>query len=89
MSFSVWLQSTPTVILEPLKIKSLTVSIVSPSICHEVMGQDATSEGRQNENYNHRKLIKLITWTTALSNSVKLSHDVWGHPRQEGHGGEV
>ena len=28
--------------------------------------------GRQNENYKHRKLIKLITWTTALSNSVKL-----------------
>ena len=30
------------------------------------------SEGRQNENHNHRKLIKLITWTTALSNSMKL-----------------
>ena len=28
--------------------------------------------GRQNENYKHRKLIKLITWTTALFNSVKL-----------------
>ena len=27
--------------------------------------------------------------TTALSNSVKLSHAVWGHPRQTGHGGEV
>ena len=33
-----WLQSPPAVILEPLKIKSVTVSIVSPSICHEVMG---------------------------------------------------
>ena len=31
------LQWPPTVILEPKKIKSLTVSIVSPSICHEVM----------------------------------------------------
>ena len=30
-------QSLSTVILEPKKIKSLTVSIVSPSICHEVM----------------------------------------------------
>ena len=30
------------------------------------------SEGRQNENHNHRKLTKLITWTTALSNSMKL-----------------
>ena len=32
-----WLQSPPTVILEPKKIKSDTVSIVSPSICHEVI----------------------------------------------------
>ena len=36
-----WLQSPPTMILEPPKIKSVTVSIVSPSICHEVMGPDA------------------------------------------------
>ena len=36
-----WLQSPSAVILEPLKIKSLTVFIVSPSICHEVMGLDA------------------------------------------------
>ena len=36
-----WLQSPSAVILEPKKIKSFTVSIVSPSICHEVMGLDA------------------------------------------------
>ena len=36
-----WLQSPFAVILEPKKIKFLTVSIVSPSICHEVMGLDA------------------------------------------------
>ena len=36
-----WLQSSSAVILEPPNIKSLTVSIVSPSICHEVMGLDA------------------------------------------------
>ena len=35
-----WLQLPPTVILEPKKIKSVTVSIVSPSICHEVRGPD-------------------------------------------------
>ena len=35
-----WLQSPSAVIFEPLKIKSLTVSIVSPSICHEVMGPE-------------------------------------------------
>ena len=33
-----WLQSPSAVILEPKKIQSVTVSIVSPSICHEVMG---------------------------------------------------
>ena len=36
-----WLQSSSAVILEPLKIKSVTISIVSPSISHEVMGPDA------------------------------------------------
>ena len=36
-----WLQSPSAVILEPQNIKSVTVSIVSPSICHEVMGPDA------------------------------------------------
>ena len=36
-----WLQSPSTVILEPKKIKSATVFIVSPSICHEVMRLDA------------------------------------------------
>ena len=38
-----WLQSPSAVILEPPKIKSLTVSIVSPSIYYEVMGPDAMS----------------------------------------------
>ena len=36
-----WLQSPSAVILEPPEIKSLTVSIVFPSICHEVMGPNA------------------------------------------------
>ena len=39
--FISWLQSPSAVILEPRKIKSDTVSIVSPSICHEVMAPDA------------------------------------------------
>ena len=34
------------------------------------------SEGRQNENHNHKKLSKLITWITDLSNSMKS----WGMP---------
>ena len=36
-----WMQSPSAVILEPKKIKSVIVSIVSPSICHKVMGLDA------------------------------------------------
>ena len=36
-----WLQSPSAVILEPPKIKFVTVSIVSPTICHKVMGPDA------------------------------------------------
>ena len=44
-----------------------------------------SSEGRQNENHNHRKLIKLITWTTALSNSVEL----WAMPCRATQDGRV
>ena len=36
-----WLQSPSAVILEPKKIKSVTVSSSLPSICHEVIGPDA------------------------------------------------
>ena len=38
-----WLQSPSALTLEPKKIKSVTISIVSPSICHEVMRPDAWS----------------------------------------------
>ena len=41
MSFTFMAAVTFAVILEPKKIKSLIVSIVSPSICHEVIGLDA------------------------------------------------
>ena len=36
-----WLQSPSAIILEPKKIKSVTVSIFLPCICHEVVGPDA------------------------------------------------
>ena len=47
-----WLQSPSAVILEPRKTKSDTVSTVSPSISHEVMGEDA---------------VILVFWMWALS----------------------
>ena len=53
-----WLQSPSAVILEPRKIKSVTVSTVFPSICHEVMGPDA---------------IILVFWILSYS-SVKIQN---------------
>ena len=35
-----WLKSPPAVILEPKKVKSVTLSIISPFDCHEVIGPD-------------------------------------------------
>ena len=53
-----WLQSPSAVILEPKKIKSATVSTVSPSICHEVMGLDA---------------MILVFWMLSLKPTFSLS----------------
>ena len=53
-----WLQSPSAVILEPKKIKSVTVSIVSPSICREVMGPDA---------------MILVFWMLSLKPTFSLS----------------
>ena len=44
--FISWLESPPAMILEHKKIKSATVSTVSPSICHEVMGQISQEAGQ-------------------------------------------
>ena len=53
-----WLQSPFAVILEPKKIKSLIVSTVSPSICHEVMRLDA---------------MILVFWKLSLKPTFSLS----------------
>ena len=47
-----WLQSPSAVILEPKKIKPVTVSIVSPCICHEVMGPPQKSYAGQEAKLN-------------------------------------
>ena len=39
--------------------------------------------------YSQKTSQSNYTRTTVLSNSMKLSYAVWGHPRWEGHGGEV
>ena len=53
-----WLQSPTAVILETIKIKSVTVSTVSLSICHEVMGPDA---------------LILVFWMLSFKTAVSLS----------------
>ena len=53
-----WLQSPCAMILEARKIKSVTVSIVSPSICHEVMG--GIKIARRNNNLRYEDDITLM-----------------------------
>ena len=54
-----WLQSTSAVILEPPKIKSVIVSTLSPSICHELMGTDA---------------VVLVFWMLSFKLTFSLSY---------------
>ena len=54
-----WLQSPSAVILEPKKMKSVTVSIVSPSICYEVMEPDA---------------MIFVFWMLSFKPAFSLSH---------------
>ena len=54
-----WLQSPSAVILGPPKIKSVTVSTVSPSICHEMMGPDA---------------MILVFWILSFKPALSLSY---------------
>ena len=58
---------------------------VSPSRKLPYASYSSPSEGRQNENHNHRKVTDLITWTTALSNSIKL----WAIPCRATQDGRV
>ena len=81
--FISWLQSPSTVILEPKKINSVTVSIFSPSICHEGMGLDATlvfffSEMCTSllqlwETCLPKSLIYLLTWSIAFNVTDSVS----------------
>ena len=78
---------------QPLRFAGAAVKRYPTSRVKETpVRRQALREGirRQTDgNHNHRQQANLITRTTALSNSVKLSHAVWGRPRRAGHGGEV
>ena len=58
-----WLQSTSAVILETRKTKSVTVSIVSPSICHEVIPIPKKGNAKECSNYH---TIALISHTSKV-----------------------
>ena len=80
-----WLQSPSTVILEPPKMESVTISIVSPSICHEVTGPDAMIlvflilSFKPALSLSSFTLIKRIFSSSSLSTIRMLSstHDCW------------
>ena len=68
-----WLQSPSTVILEPKKIESVTASIVSPSLCHEVMELDAMIFVFWMLSYKPAFSLSSFTFIKKLFNSSSLS----------------
>ena len=88
-----WLQSLSAVILEPKKLcwssreelphvqgKRNPGKTVGVARGHQ-RADTPKPQSQETSQSDHR--------TTALSNSMELSHAVWGHPRWPGHGGEV
>ena len=71
-----WLQSPSAVILEPKKIKSVTVSIVSPSICHGVIGPDAMILVFWMLSFKPAFLLSSFTFIKRLFSSSSLS-TIW------------
>ena len=68
-----WLQSKSTVILVPKKIKSVTISTLSPSICHEVMGPDAMILGFWMLSFKPAFSLSSFTLIKRLCSSSSLS----------------
>ena len=68
-----WLQSPSAVTLEIKKIKSVTVSILSPSICHEVMGLDAMILVFQMLSFKSVFSLSSFTFIKRLFSSSSLS----------------
>ena len=68
-----WMHSPSAVILEHKKIKSVTVSIVSPSICHEVMGPDAMILVFWMLNFQPAFTLSSLTFIKRLFSSSSLS----------------
>ena len=65
-----WLQSSSAVILESKIIKSVTVSTVSPSICHEVMGPDVMKYTRENANFKTANLLHFVLTSLGFQDTI-------------------
>ena len=80
-----WLHSPSAVILEPRKIKSATVSIVSPSICHEMMGPDAMAlvfwmlSFKPTFSLSSFTFIKKLFSSSSLSSRRVCHLHIWGY----------
>ena len=79
-----WLQSPSAVILEPKKMKSVTVSIVSPSICHQLMGPDAMIfifwmlSFKPAFSLSSFTFIKRL-FSSSLLSAIMMSSAIWGY----------
>ena len=80
-----WLQSPSAVILKPPKTKSVTVSIVSPCIWHEVMGPDAlilvfwTLSFKPGFSFSCFTFIKRLFTSSSLSDIGWCHLHIWGY----------
>ena len=72
-----WLQSWFTAILEPKKIKSVTVSIFSPSICHKVMELDRLPGGTTGK--ESASAGDIVTWVLHLGQEDPMKEGVATH----------
>ena len=77
--FISWLQSPSAVILEPEEIKSVTVSIVSPSVCHEVVGLNAMIVVFWMLSFKPAFSLSSFTFIKRLLSSSLLSALEWCH----------
>ena len=69
------LQSQSAVILQPKKVKSITIYTYSPSICHEMMGQDVRVECKESwaqKNWRFWTRLLRVPWTVSRSNQSIL-----------------
>ena len=74
-----WLQSPSAMILEPKNTKSVTVSLVSPSICHEVMGPDGMILVFRMLSFKPTYSLSSFTFIKRLFSSSSLSSIGWCH----------